>query len=347
MRTHILRFGLLVAITMVLGGAAMRPPPDGSTGGGTIYFINGAGGGYNTNYMWSMTSSGSNVTQLGFWGHFNVPSRAHHNGYRWYLTTLSIPNEFYGDEITQRVEVFALRSDFDSVLNNTIDTKVQLTNSSTLQPAFGWFQGMHWSPGDLKVSFKARRWMDAVPVEGGLYTVDLVFGADGNIVGITAEPTTPALAFPLDGSEWPTFGRHSWGLSSTQVAYIDSPETGLWVADLSTGTRTRIYSGGVGYLDWSQDGTKIVFGSGTIRTIRPSGTGLRTVLGPRYVNNVWVSGFAHAYFSPTASNITCVGVMNLAGGGQDNDVIRATSNGGSVTNLTNTPARVELPVGWR
>jgi hypothetical protein len=120
--------------------------------------------------------------------------------------------------------------------------------------------------------------------------------------------------------------------------------TGLWVADLPTGTRTRIYSGAVHSLDWSQDGTKILFGAGgTIRTIKPSGAGLKTVIGPRYVGNVWVSGFAHAYFSPTASHITCVGIIE----GQDTELIRATSTGGAVTNLTNTPTRVETPVGWR
>src|SRR5688572_1554679 len=40
MRTNIHRFGLLVAIALVLGGAAVRPPPGGDNGGGTIYFIN-------------------------------------------------------------------------------------------------------------------------------------------------------------------------------------------------------------------------------------------------------------------------------------------------------------------
>jgi hypothetical protein len=336
-----------IAALLVITAAAPWASAQQGTGGGTLYFINGAGGSYSTNYMWSMTSSGSDVSQLGYWGHFNVPSRALHNGHRWFVTTLTIPNEYYGDGVTQRFEVFALRGDYDTLLNNNGDTRVQLTNDPTLQPAFGWFQGMHWLPGDGQISFKARRWLGAEPVEGGLYTASLVYRADGNIVGITAQPTVPALSFALDANGWPAFGRHTWGLSTTQVAYIDNPETGMWVANLSTGTRTQIYSGAVGYLDWSQDGTKIVFGSGSIRTIKPNGTGLKTVIGPRYINNAWASGFGHAYFSPTASHITCVGIMNLAGGGQDNDVIRATSNGGSVTNLTNTPARVELPVGWR
>lgn len=48
-----------------------------------------------------------------------------------------------------------------------------------------------------------------------------------------------------------------------------------------------------------------------------------------------------------ATHMTCVGIMNLAGGGIDNDVIRATVTGGSVTNLTNAPSLVETPVSWR
>lgn len=319
----------------------------GGTGGGTIYFINGAGGGYNTNYVWSMNSDGSGVIQTQPWGYFNVPSRALHNQQRWYLTTLSIPNEFYGDGITPRYEVFAIRGDYHNTTNNNSETRVQLTNDPTLQPAFGWFQGMHWTPGDQGISFKARRWDGAVPVEGGLYTADLVFRADGNITGIAAQPTVPAVGFPLDSNGWPAFGRFSWGSSNTQVAYIDSPETGIWIANLSTGTQTRIYTGNVGYLDWSQDGTKFVFGSGSIRTMKSNGTSVKTVIGPKYVNGVYVSGFGHAYFSPTASHITCVGILNLAGGGQDNDVMRATVTGGSLTNLTNNPLLVEVPVSWR
>ena len=319
----------------------------GSTGGGTIFFINGAAGGWNTNYMWTMNSDGSGVAQLEPWGRFNVPSRSKHNGQPWYLTTLTIPDEFYPDGVTRRTEVFAFRGDYDHETNNNTETRVQLTNNPMLQPAFGWFQGMHWTPGDLKISFKARRWDGGVPVEGGLYTADLVYRADGNITGIAAEPTAPAVAFALDASGWPAFGRFCWGSSNSQVAYLDSPETGIWIANLSTGTRSRIHSGYAGYLDWSQDGTKFVFGSGSIRTMKANGTSVKTVITPRNLNGVYLSGFGHAYFNPTGTHITCVGIVNLPGGGQDNDVIRATVTGGSVTNLTNTPSRVDLPVSWR
>jgi hypothetical protein len=336
---------ILVAGIICVAAPAFAQGKGGGGGGGpsgTIYFINGAGGGYSTNYMWSMNADGSGVTQLGFWGVFNVPSRTHHNGHRWYLTTLTIPGEFYPDGATQRSEVFAIRDDYSS-LNNNSETRVQLTDDPTLQPYFGWFGSMQWLPGDVGASFRAARWSGGTRVEGGLYTVDVVYRADGNIIGGGDPPTAPALSFPLDGNGLPVVGRHSWGSSATKVAYADSTGTELWVADLSTGTQTRIYSGSVYYLDWAQDGSKIVFGSGTIRTIKSDGSSLKTVIKPFYN----LSGFGHAYFSPNGAYITCVGIVNLAGGGQDNDVFRATSSGGSLTNLTNTPSLMEVPVAWR
>ena len=340
---------VLCALAALLFIGAIATPAftqgGGNTGGGRIYFIDT---GRETNYLWGMGSDGSSVTELGKWGYLNVPSRAPHGGRRWYLTILGIPNEYYGDGITRRTEVFAIREDYDPAVPDNPDTRVQLTNDPTLQPQFGWYQHMHWLPGDAKISFRGARWVGGVRSEGGLYVADLAYRADGNVAGLAVQPGAPALSFPLDVNGIPAFGRHSWGLSTTQVAYLDSTVTELWVADLSTGIRTRIYSGTVQYLDWAQDGAKIVFGAGTIRTIQPNGKGLKTVLGPRYIGNIWVSSFGHAYFSPTASHITCVGVMNHAGGVKENDVIRVTSGGTFVTNLTpNTPTVNELPVGWR
>jgi Tol biopolymer transport system component len=333
---------LTTTLTATLPGSAQQG------GGGTIYFINGAGGGFNTNYVWSMNSDGSNVTQLLPWGLFNVPSRALHNGLRWYLTTLNVPNEYYPDGITQRVEIFAIRGDYDPVLNNTSESRVQLTDNPNLQPGFGWWQGTHWGPGDARVSFKARRWDGNLLVEGGIYVADLVYRADGNVLGLAAQPAAPSLAFSIDSSGWPAYGTHTWDNTGAKMAYTEVPANGLWVATLSTGARTRIYSGGCAYPDWSPDGSKIAFTNGaSIATIKTNGTGLKTIIRPAYVNNVYVSGYTRAYFSPSGSYITCVGITHPAGGGTDNDVFRATSTGGALTNLTRTPSLVEGPIAWR
>src|SRR5688572_3459869 len=145
------RSALSAALALILIGA---PAPNaigqqgggsgGGTGGGTIFYIDT---GRETNYLWGMGSDGSNKTEVGKWGYFNTPSRALHAGFRWYLTTLSIPGSYYPDGTTLRFEVFAIREDYDNVFNNNSQTRVQLTNDPTLQPVFGWFQGMHWVPG--------------------------------------------------------------------------------------------------------------------------------------------------------------------------------------------------------
>jgi hypothetical protein len=128
------RFSLLVVALLAFGaaepGALAQQGGGEDTGGGTIYFINGGGP---TNWTWSMDSDGSNTTQLGWWGYLNVPSRDLHNGYRWYVTTRSVPDSFYPDGTTPRSVVFAYREDYDP---DNSDTYVQLTDDQTLHPFF-------------------------------------------------------------------------------------------------------------------------------------------------------------------------------------------------------------------
>jgi hypothetical protein len=251
---------LILIATSTSGAPQNGGGGGGGTGGGTIYYIDT---GRETNYLWGMGSDGSNKTEVGKWGYFNTPSRTPHAGFRWYLTTLSIPGSYYPDGVTLRFEVFAIREDFDPTLNNNPETRVQLTNNATLQPVFGWFQGMHWMPGDNGISFKARRWSEFGVVEGGLYTAQLEYGLDGGIIGLATQPSAPTVAFPLSSDGWPTFNTHSWGPTGRKVVYTDNPTTGLWVADLDTNTRTRIYtSTAASYPDWSPDGTKIAFSTG-------------------------------------------------------------------------------------
>ncbi|MBP7937726.1 MAG: hypothetical protein KA354_24055 [Phycisphaerae bacterium] len=329
------RFRFLVAALLVIGtavsGAWAQKGGGGRTGGGTIFFEDcGA-----CTYTWSMNSDGSNINPLGFFACFQYPSRTLHNTHRWFLAVGTIPDSYYPDGTTQRAEVFAYRDDC---------TKVQLTNDATLDPAGSWWYGMQWLPGDQKISFKARRWSGTTITEGGIYTADLLYDADGNIIGLAAQPTL-ALAFSLNASGWPDFGVHSWDPAGNRVVYNGNAVTGLWVADLAANTRTLILAGNAAYPDWSPDGTKILFNRGGICTIKPNGTGLKEVIKPTYLETVYWSGFGHAYFSPTGSHIVCVGCTSHNGG--NNDVFRATSSGGSLTNLTKTDSVNEIPIGWR
>ena len=149
----------------------------------------------------TMNSDGSNKTRLGL-GIFGNPSWTLHNGHRWFICPKGITGQYYPNG-TQRVEVFALRDDYDGANNNNSDTRVLLTDDITLQPA-GWTD---WVPGDEQISFGARRWSSAEPdatvVEGGLYTASLVFRGDGNIIGLAAQPAMPAIQFPLvESAPW-------------------------------------------------------------------------------------------------------------------------------------------------
>jgi hypothetical protein len=300
--------------------------------------------------MIKMNSDGSGKTPLAL-GMFGNPSTALHNNLRWFIHTYIIPDQYYPDGITRRGEVFALREDFDPDFNNNANTKVQLTDDITLQP----LGSTDWVPGDAQISFKARRWSYAGPgatvVEGGIYTASLVFGPDGNIAGLAAQPVAPAVYFPLveytPGDPRPALGHYCWDPTGTRVAYAGSGNNDLWVANLLN-EHTRIYVGPTYVPQWSPQGDKIAFtipySYAGVATIKPDGTGFKMILRN---TATWV--FARAYWSPNASYIVCTGHQSDL----NTDVFRATATGGNLTDLTPTPAPIgELlhPAyggGWR
>jgi hypothetical protein len=329
--------GLLIitaaASLLVIGVTASAVPPPPNTGGGIIYFIgphDGATQG-GTAVMRTMNSDGSNNRQLGF-GLFGNPSTALHGGHRWFLYHRPIADSYYLDG-TQVFELFAYRDDFDSGLNNNSTTKVQLTNNIDLQ-AQPWCTA--WVPGDLQISFRARRWSGGVVVEGGLYTASPVFDANGNITGLVAQPTTPAIPFPLvetaPGDFWPAFEDYSWNPTGDKVVYTEVGTHDLLIADLLGNPHQRVFTGYAMWPQWSPDGTKIAFTTATlgIATIKQNGTKFTVIISP---TSNWSA--YRPYFSPTGSHIAFTGQtespLNL-------DVNRATATGGNLTDLTNQPA---------
>jgi hypothetical protein len=338
MKTKTLLITLLCAPLLVIGvtASAAHPPPD--TGGGTLYFIgprDGAQGG-GSQWMRAMNSDGTNNRQLGF-GLYGNPSIALHGGLRWFLYHQDIPG-VYNPDGSQKFELFVLRGDFDGNFNNNGATRVQLTNDIDLQMQ-SWSPA--WVNGDQKISFKARRWYNGAVVEGGIYTASLVFDANGNITGLAALPTTPAIAFPLvetnPGDFWPAFADYSWAPAGDKVVYTAIGNTDLWVADLLGSPHQRIFTGYALAPQWSPDGSKIAFTSSgsSISTIKPNGTQFRVIISP--ISN-WTA--FRPYWSPGSNFIAFTG--QTQSGSYPNftfnmDVNRATASGGNVTDLTNLP----------
>jgi len=344
---------LLIISLATLAAASSQAAPGGGgggggaggTGGGTIYYI-GAWDGVNhggTAVMKTMNSDGSNKKQLGF-GLFGPPSRAPHNGHRWFVATLGIADQYYPDGDRRR-ELFAFRGDYDVNLNNTPATRVQLTDDPTLEPAWA-----DWVPGDEEISFIGMRWSSvepgAAPVEGGLYVASLLFDADGSIVGLASQPVTPAISAQLlevQPGDWrPDFVAYSWAPDAVRVTYT-THDSDLWVANLLD-VHTLIYTGSAHAPQWSPDGSKIAFTGGGIRTIKANGAGLKLVV--RDPSDWFAS---HVFWSPTGSHFVFAGEESGTG---NSDVFRVPATGGSWVNLTGTPAPLRESIhesqgGWR
>jgi hypothetical protein len=345
LRTQALRLVALAAVLLILAAATPGVLARPSRGSESIYYIgpwaSATSGG--SAVMTTINPDGSNRTQLGL-GMWGPPSPARHNNYCWFVSTRPVPNSFYPDG-SPRSEVFVYRQDYDFQLNNNNQTLVQLTDDVTLQPAPS---SSDWVPDGLQISFKGRRWSSAAPgatiMECGIYTATLAFGVDGNIIGLLAQPSTPAVDFPIGGDSWPSFpsfGGYGWHPTSDRVVYVGTP--GLWVANLLTGTRTQIYSGSAMHPQYAPDGTKIAFTNGSlgISTIKVNGTGLKQII--RATNQ---RTFVRPFWSPSGTQLVCTG--QTRSGALTMDVYRANANGNALTNLTNTPHPFdEWPWGWR
>ena len=302
------------------------------TGGGTIYYVGPWDGAtHNTAVMRAMNSDATNNRQLGF-GPQGNPSIALHGGHRWFLTSRQTPG-VYNPDGTERYELFAIRDDDDNMNNNPV-TRVQLTYDVDLQLQFS---SLNWVLGDQTISFEARRWSGGVVVEGGIYTASPVFDADGNITGLAAQATTPAISFPLvevtPGDLWADLNNHSWAPTGNKVIYTRVGDRDLTVADLLGGAHQRIYTGSARNPQWSPDGAKIAFSSGgSIFTIKPNGTQRKAIVSA-FQNWTFYWG---AYWSPGGTYIAFTG-QKIEGSNANLDVFRATATGTGRTNLTNQP----------
>jgi len=288
-----------------------------------------------------MSPDGSNKTLVGGRGWiFGHPSLALHNNHRWFLYVVSFANQ-YAPDGSSRSELIALRDDYDPETNNTPQTIAQLTD----YPALQQLGGKDWVLGDDFISFVARRWSSADPdatvVEGGIYVVSLAYDADGNIIGLGEQPTTPTVPLPLVPDEYPQPGaeayprpdviHYSWAPTPSMFVYTKlSDPYGVWVADID-GTETKISSHPAHNPQWSPDGSTIVYGAGGgFVSVKPNGKRLTWIL---QSTSTWE--FYYAHFSPDSQKLIFTGQSRLGDGNWD--VFRMNANGGNLVNLTDTP----------
>ena len=326
------KLAAFAALTLICATASATPP---GTGGGIIYYHYTC-----CRAMRTMNSDGTSQTQLGL-GAYGPVSTQLYNGHRWFMDARPIdPPEYYPNG-ELRIEVSAFRDDYDQNTNNNPATKVRLTNDITFQTSYSGGEpaySLQWVPGGQMISIKARRWSGSNILEGGIYTAYLQFGPDGNIIGLVAQPTVPAIPFPLDGNLWPNVRTYGWDPTGRKIAYEDT--TALRIADVLGSPHQTIYNGWSHTPQWSPDGSTIAFTDSAvgISTIRSNGSHLTTI-----IRRTSTYLFDRPFYSPTGAYIVCYGSSTSG----DSDVFRAASNGNFLTNLTNTPSTSEVTMGWR
>jgi len=322
------------ALTLICVTGHGQSAAGGTTGGGTIFYTHTC-----CRQMWTMNSDGTSQTQLGL-GAYGPVSTQKYNGHYWFMDARPLDPPQYYPNGDLRLEVFALRDDYDQNNNNNNSaTRVQLTSDITLQTSYASGDptySLQWLFGGQKISIKARRWSGNLVSEGGIYTASLQVGPDGNITGLIAQPGAVAIAFALDSNQWPNLRSYGWDPTSSKIAYEDTFVLGT--ADLLGSPHTVIYNGWANTPQWSPDGKKIMFINVNygISTIGPDGKALKEIL-----KRGSSGGFARAFWSPSGSNVVCYGT------GASIDIFRADSNGNFLTNLTNTPSDGEITQGWR
>lgn len=215
---------------------------------------------------------------------------------------------------------------------------VRLTAQATMQ-----YWRLEWAPdedaGSATVSMFGREWTGLSPsdtvVDGtvGLYTAQLAFDGDGNVVGLYADPSfAVSLGTTMDPPQPDAF-TYSWAPDMTRLVTDDRARNQIRVVDVPSG---GVLALGPGLSpDWSPDGSKIAYtrlasskggrDAWALQTVRPDGTGVATLLSVRLGFNQlmqwtkWSPDGAYLAYTLTSDS---------------NYVYRVAANGSGNTNLT-------------
>ena len=261
------------------------PPPEG-----TVYFST-----YHD--MWTMKSDGSEKTKLGVypgidesWVAFGDVSRLKHGEHYWFIRFCLVGGNYPDGPLVR--EIFAVRDDGAK--------EVQLTDDPTLATYY-LGRALVWGIDDTEVTWSAKRWGDdpVMPEEFGIYSAAISFDANGDVIGLSEEPTLiwdTGYHYVAWADDYiPNAKRFDWSPDGSQMVLAKWSHNGinweLFIVDLGAQTETDL--GTSGYkVRWSPDGSKIAFiRSRDLRTINPDGTDEQVLVAPRlrgkekYVHN--------------------------------------------------------------
>jgi hypothetical protein len=323
------------------GGGGSETPP-----AGTVYFLH-------DDAIWQMNADGTGRTPLPnapFIDWFADPSQLRHNGQRWFANRWQ--NEVWASSENGALVPLVVEADVD-----------------VISPPV-------WVAGDSGVTFIGQRWeLDdsgepTVVVEAGLYAVAVAFDASGAIAGsvpgsrtliadLSSELRIDSSGFPDHGAE---VAGHSWAPDLSAFTFgIRTYDAGsrvqeIWVVDMSQvtnpyavppGATLLLDSGnGIGWPEWSPDGSRIAYMSWIGTYVYHVANGSRKRLG-RKLDDAW----GPAEWSPDSSHLVLYHWDNFSG---YDAIYRFTADLGDKTELTAGLCPpdshfdcVLFPLGWR
>ena len=320
------------------------PPPEG-----TVYFSLGQ-------EMWTMKADGSEKTKLGvyrgideFHKAFGDVSRLKHGGHYWFIRFCVVGGNYPDGPLVR--EIFAVRDDGAK--------EVQLTDDPTLATYY-LGRALVWGIDDTEVTWSAKRWGDDpyMPEEFGIYSAAISFDANGDVIGLSEEPTLiwdTGYHYAAWADDYiPNVKRFDWSPDGSQIVLAKWKHNDinweLFVVDLGAQTETDL--GTSGYkVRWSPDGSKIAFNQGSLRTINPDGTDEQVIVAPitkgkdkgGHVRNRDID------WSPDSSHLVYTWIAS--GRGHNNparyDVYRVEANGDYPTSMTDDIEGSPASHAWR
>jgi hypothetical protein len=316
--------GATIALT---DAAALAGKPSGGGGGGggtvdggTVWFqVRGA----STTVLSTMNPDGSGKAAVLSGPSFGAswsPSRSSHGGHRWVLQCRTIAGQTYADGTTPRREWFAVRDDGLAERQLTAQTDLCAVDEAA------------WAPGDSAISWTARKWQSGAFSGVDLYVATVTYDAAGDVVGLAAQPATPAVDLASD------VGGHDWSPDGSRVVVSDGAHA-LWVADLVSGAvsqLTRLVKRKPTAVlgrdpAWSPDGSRIAHSeAGEIRIAAVDGSSLTTVATTE--GGAAICG--EPRWSPLGSDLVYLRIAPPSSLSSRMDVFRVAAAGGTPVNLT-------------